>query len=430
MTQDCLNLWRNLVMTYETTKVRLADICKVNQGLQIPISGRFTTPGKDRYFYITIQFLKKNSDVAYYVDKPNNSVICKKDDILVVRTGSTGVVLTGIEGCFHNNFFKVVPDKTKVNPRFLYYFLSSPKIYKKMQSLAGVTVIQDLSHSSFYRIEINLPSLNIQKKIVQILDAYTDKVNLNSDLIAALEEYSQLLFHKWFVDFNFPDENGQPYKDNGGEMYVVEEKEIPSSWNIEPLESFIINTSNGDWGEEIPFEGAVETYCIRGADIPKIKHGIVRGTPLRYIKRTKDNAKSLKDGNIVIEASGGSPTQSTGRTVLIRDSLLNNIDKPMYFSNFSKMIVPKNNYSMFLYLLFNNLFQRDVFFHFEGKTSGIRNLLLNNLINKLEFVNPSIDVLKKFEEQIGLLWDKIFNLGYENEQLIETRDLIIKKLIK
>jgi type I restriction enzyme S subunit len=311
--------------------------------------------------------------------------------------------------------------------RYVYYYLKNS--YQRLRNLA-TGVRKNLNSELIKNFTVKLPDIERQKDIADNIELFDKKIELNESLICYLEEYSQLLFHKWFVDFNFPDKNGQPYKKNGGQMYEVGGKMIPIGWSIEPLKNFIVEISNGDWGEELPFEGAVDSYCIRGADIPNVKHGKVLEIPQRYIKSSKENKKILKHGYIVIEASGGSPTQSTGRTVLIRNSLLSNIEKPLYFSNFSKMIIPKDNYSIFLYLLLNNLYQRDVFFHFEGKTSGIKNLLLNNLIKKLEYVSPSIDILEKFEEQLGVIWDKIFNLGNENEILGETRDLLIKKLIR
>ena len=109
----------------EVPYIKLAELCTVNQGLQIPITKRFKSHGLNRYFYITVQFLKDSHNEKFYVENPPKSSICNKDDIIVVRTGSTGQILTGIEGCFHNNFFKVNYDKEKVVGKYLYYCLKS-----------------------------------------------------------------------------------------------------------------------------------------------------------------------------------------------------------------------------------------------------------------------------------------------------------------
>jgi type I restriction enzyme S subunit len=105
--------------------VKLKELCDVNQGLQIPIDERFTENAPNRYFYITVQFLKTNHTNKFYVENPPSSSICNEDDILIVRTGSTGQIITGVSGCFHNNFFKVNFKKELIHGRYLYHCLNT-----------------------------------------------------------------------------------------------------------------------------------------------------------------------------------------------------------------------------------------------------------------------------------------------------------------
>ncbi|GAK89684.1 hypothetical protein JCM19297_306 [Nonlabens ulvanivorans] len=133
----------------EVPYVKLKEITTVNQGLQIPISKRFKENGNHRYFYITVQFLKESHDNKFYVENPPKSSICREDDILVVRTGSTGKIVTGVNGCFHNNFFKVNYDKAKVLGRYLYYCLNSKEKQAEMKKRSGITTIPDLNHFMF-----------------------------------------------------------------------------------------------------------------------------------------------------------------------------------------------------------------------------------------------------------------------------------------
>lgn len=110
---------------WEESKMR--DICNINQGLQIAISDRFIEYKENRFFFITNEFLRAESDKKYYIENPTESVICTEDDILMTRTGNTGKVVTNISDAFHNNFFKVNYDRGKVIKVFLYYFLISDK---------------------------------------------------------------------------------------------------------------------------------------------------------------------------------------------------------------------------------------------------------------------------------------------------------------
>ena len=147
---------------------KFGEIFSVSQGLQIPISERFTENGENRYFYITNEFLKDNCEEAYYIESPSDSVICNEDDILMTRTGNTGIVVTDVRGCFHNNFFKIKYDKTSFSKRFICYLLSSPMMQKVILNSAGSSTIPDLSHKSFYKINAFFPCSKKEQERVGI----------------------------------------------------------------------------------------------------------------------------------------------------------------------------------------------------------------------------------------------------------------------
>lgn len=163
-------------MLLKYDKVELSEVCSLSQGLQIPIAKRFREEGPNRYFYITVQFLKNDSD-RYFIENPPERVKCTAEDILVVRTGNTGQIITGVDGCFHNNFFKVEPNN-KVYSKFLYYTLKSPELYTRMRNVASGTTILDLKHSAFLGLDIYLPDLNNQKKIAHVLDIIDQKIKI------------------------------------------------------------------------------------------------------------------------------------------------------------------------------------------------------------------------------------------------------------
>ncbi|GAA8654489.1 restriction endonuclease subunit S [Helicobacter pylori] len=144
------------------------DISTINQGLQIPISQRLKAPTKHAKFYITIQALNNRKEFEY-IKTYNESVVCHKDDILMTRTGNTGMVITNIEGVFHNNFFKINFDRTLINKDFLVYFLSLEQTQKTILRKAGTSTIPDLNHNDFYSLSIPLPPLNEQIAIANVL---------------------------------------------------------------------------------------------------------------------------------------------------------------------------------------------------------------------------------------------------------------------
>lgn len=152
-------------------RIKLLDLCTVNQGLQIPINKRYKTNGKNRYRYITVQFLKNKDEEQFYIENPEENVICNKDDILVTRTGSTGVVITGVSGCFNNNFFKV-NCKKQITKKYMFCLLKSSVMHSRMIRAASGGTVPDLPHNKFYNLQVPVPSIEIQNNIVQILEKF------------------------------------------------------------------------------------------------------------------------------------------------------------------------------------------------------------------------------------------------------------------
>jgi len=162
----------NLPTSWELVKMK--DICSVRQGLQIPISERYAEPAVKRYRYITIKNIKNNT--YEYIESPKSSVICSKEDVLMTRTGNTGFVVSNVEGVFHNNFFLVDYDKTKISKDYLIYYFSLESIQKILLEKAGTTTIPDLNHGDFYAIHFILPPFTEQKEIAEILSAVDGKI--------------------------------------------------------------------------------------------------------------------------------------------------------------------------------------------------------------------------------------------------------------
>ena len=134
-------------------------------------------------------------------------MICNEDDILVTRTGSTGKIISGVKGCFHNNFFKLNLNDN-VKKRYMYHLLSSERMYNKMLSSASGGTVPDLPHSSFYKISVPVPPLEEQEKIVKILDKFDALVNdisigLPAEIKARKQQYeyyrNKLLTFKEYV---------------------------------------------------------------------------------------------------------------------------------------------------------------------------------------------------------------------------------------
>ena len=187
------------------------ELTKINQGLQISISERYLEEVEDSYFYITNEFLRKGSKNRYFIKKPSKSVLCTEDDILMTRTGNTGMVVTNVSGAFHNNFFKIAyPDY--LNKTFLYYFLNLEVTQNFIKRLAGTSTIPDLNHSDFYRIKMNYPQLPEQQKIASFLTDVDDKITKLNKKKDLLEQYKKGIMQKIFnQELRFKDDDGKEF---------------------------------------------------------------------------------------------------------------------------------------------------------------------------------------------------------------------------
>ena len=192
---------------------QLGDLTKINQGLQIPISERYTELVENSYFYITNEFLKEGSTKKYFIKNPSESVKCVEDDILMTRTGNTGQVVTGVNGAFHNNFFKI-KYSDRCDKWFLFYFLNLNNTQKTILRIAGTSTIPDLNHSDFYRITIIFPSKPEQTKIATFLTAVDERLNQLKKKKTLLEQYKKGVMQKIFdQEIRFKDDDGNEFPD-------------------------------------------------------------------------------------------------------------------------------------------------------------------------------------------------------------------------
>ena len=190
--------------------------------------------------------------------------------------------------------------------------------------------------------------------------------------------------------------------------------------NYISVEVFIENDVSGDWGKEFPDEKhKTKVFCVRGADINDLNIGKIENLPVRYVKEASKD-KFLEKGNIIIEISGGSPTQSTGRV-----TFLENIDREVVCSNFCRALKIKKEYSpKYVFYLLQNIYNSGVFFNFESKTSGIKNLLYNSAFENIKVLNQDYSSQQKIENVITVIDKKIQLLHQINDNLAELAKTI------
>ena len=173
---------------------------------------------------------------------------------------------------------------------------------------------------------------------------------------------------------------------------------------IDIVEEFI----SGDWGEESATNDApCAVSCIRGADIVPISNSRFENIPVRYISAASLKNRGLSEGDIIIEKSGGSPTQSTGRTVYVSKKLVEE-KKNIVCSNFCQAFRIKQGWNpLYVYYYLQVVYNSGVFFNFEGKTSGLKNLILDSAFQSIMIKKVPLQEQDRVAGLLSLIDEKI-----------------------
>lgn len=323
------------------------------------------------------------------------------------KTAKVSVLEDGEVG-FGSTEYIVFRAKDGCDPDFLYYLVTSPIVRgPAIKSMVGSSGRQRVQTDVLQTLLVKVPDLEEQKSISGILKSLDDKIAANRMINDNLQQQTQVLFKNWFIDN--PD---------------------AISWKEGTFSNLIEKTISGDWGKESPSGNNTEmVYCIRGTDIPEVRAGNKGKMPTRYILPKNYAAKQLVDGDIVVEISGGSPTQSTGRAAAVSNALLARYDKGMVCTNFCKALKPRAGYSMYVYYYWQYLYDKNIFFSYENGTTGIKNLDINGFIETEPIIIAPVGLVEKFDAFCQTVFSKIYANGMENEQLALIRDTLLPKLI-
>ena len=384
-------------------KIRLGDLVNTSSGAT-PLSSN-----KEYYENGDIPWINSGEVGQYKINfaekfitkegfEKSNTKIFPKDTILVAMYGATAgkTSILNINACTNQAVCAILPSEN-VNNIFLKYKLDS--IYDYLVQISSGSARDNLSQKVIQDLEINLPLLETQQKIAKILSDIDDKIEVLHQINDNLAELAKTIYDYWFVQFDFPDKNGKPYKTSGGKMVYnnVLKREIPEGWEVCTFSNFIKDIKNGDWGKEQEEGNYTEKVsCIRGADINGLNGNGELKSPIRYINK-KNKCKILVENDFIIEISGGSPTQSTGRIALLTSNTFARFENNIICSNFCKAISLKDEkYTFFFLKEWERLYHNNILFSFEGKTSGIKNFLFEAFINTYPIISPQKNIIEKY----------------------------------
>ena len=202
------------------------------------------TPGN---FYESGGFKANPSKDRFYSGDYPKEYLCSKGDLVVAMTeqaagllGSTAIVPED-NRYLHNQRIGLISCNESLNKYFAYYLFMTQSVRQQISRSASGTKVKHTSPEKINDVQVDIPKIQTQKNIAFFLSSLDKKIQINNQINQELEAMAKTLYDYWFVQFDFPDQNGRPYKSSGGKMVYHPElkREIPEGWGVEKLSSLL-----------------------------------------------------------------------------------------------------------------------------------------------------------------------------------------------
>ncbi len=303
-----------------------------------------------------------------------------------------------------------ISDSEKLLPEYLMMWFRRPEFDRYARFKSHGSAREIFEWDSMCAAELTVPHINKQKEIVKEYNTIVNRIKLNEQLCQKLEETAQALYKHWFINFEFPNQKGKPYKSDGGKMVFNKElnKEIPHDWEINCL-SGIANYLNGL---------AMQNFSSDTLEyIPVIK---IRELSLGFSDASSNRAKIdlpknyvIDDGDIIFSWSGTLKVEmwSGGKGGL----------------NQHLFKITSNKYDKWFYFLWTNFHLQEFTRIAEGKATSLGHIKREDLNNATVLI-PSATQLNKMNITMNPIVDSILKYKIENRLLFNLKKLILSKL--
>ena len=384
------------------------------------VTGKTPLTGVNEYYGGNIMFISPSDLHGDYLIEKSEKTINSIDGISVL-TGCIGWDMGNVamcnSRCATNQQINAIIDFNHklVDPRYVYYWLKGKKDY--LFSIASVTRTPILSKSVFENIDIPLPSLKIQERVTKLLSLIDEKIRKNHQINDYLEQQLQLLYDYWFTQYNFPNEDGQPYKASNGLMVwnKMINHLIPADWKVKPLGTICSFRNGINYDKNVDGNTIYKIINVRNISSSTLFLDESNFDEICLPKQQGDKYY-VSDDSIIIARSG-----IPGAT-----RILCNPSSNIIFCGFIICCTPSDN-TLQNYL---TLYLRQ----FEGssatQTGGsiLKNVSQETLKNLIVPIPPQ-SLLNQFNDSILPIYNLINSNTKENVQLITLRDWLLPMLM-
>ncbi len=348
------------------------------------------------------------------------------NNILMSSRAPIGLfAINKVDCCTNQGFKNIVLDKRIADVDFMYYFLKYH--VKEIEALGSGTTFKEVSKASFEKYEISLPPLESQQKIAAALSALDDKILLNRRINAKLEQMAKRLYDHWFVQFDFPNADGKPYKASGGKMVWNEtlKREITEGWEVKKLGE-LFTTNRGVSYSTKTITGEIGIPMINLAFFSPDGSYKIDGIKLYTGDYTQE--KVLKPFDLVM-----CNTQQTaidfskdiiGKALLVPDIFEGDITSSHHVNTLK---VHNEKLKFYLYRLFNTDYFHAYISHFASGTN-IMGLDFAGVENYAAVI-PGDEILSNFADFTLNIEKKKSEIIRENTKLISLRDRLLPLLM-
>lgn len=385
----------------EWKEVTLADISIGGKG-SYGISASAVEYSEGLFTYLRITDISDDGiiikDSLMSVDDKNaEKYLLEPNDIVFARTGnSTGrsYFYDGRDGKFVYAGFliKFSLDPEKVNPKFMRYYTISTDYRNWVSSFSTGSTRGNINAQTYGSMKIKLPPRKQQDFLVEILSKLDEKIEINKQINKKLEEMAQAIFKHWFIDFEFPNEDGEPYKSSGGEMVESELGMIPKGWEVGVLGNMIKITSG---------------------------------------KRPAKKSES-KDNDFKFPLVGASSIMGYSENYNFDESVLviGRVGTHGVVQRFNQKIWASDNTLVIISKAYEYVYQILKLIDYSALNRGSTQPLITQTdIKNYKILLPLSNILEKFENLVESLYKIHSNYCKENASLINIRDTLLPKLM-
>jgi type I restriction enzyme S subunit len=343
----------------------------------------------------------------------SSAKLLPRGTVLLTTRAPVGYVAIAENEVSTNQGFRSLVPKNNASSEFLYYLLKLNT--EHLKSHASGTTFGELSGSTLKSLKFPFPPSREQKSIVSILGTLDDKIELNQQMNKTLEEIGKAIFKHWFVDFEFPNEEGKPYKSSRGEMVYNEEleDEIPKGWAVKPFSEVIAvnpprELERGQKGKKVgmadlgPWEANIKNWGYEEYKSgPRFRNGdtlFARITP------------SLEHGKTALVSILGESEVGFGSTEFIV---------------FGKKLISSE---LYIFHLSRSERIRSVAIGAMSGTSG-RQRVPDRLFDYLRVVVPPSPLIDSFDAMVSPLFNRVSLNAKEVKTRSQIRDLLLPKLM-